>query len=778
MRRLNHKNVLVAVHVATTLMCGALLAINLRVMDNLAGATYYTLAVFIVMAIVGACCGSFIMRAVCRRAQGGRRALGVALFFICLLLLAQLFLAAPSAQEWQRSLSALTRSLPKYHKLLLMSGGLFGFAPALLVVAVAQGALALSGDLLPRKFRKLFFLLILHALGITGYFFANALLVPWGGLCGAMRMAVIWFAFLAGLTLFKRWACMAPFILVAIPLVILDGNKCEVSLIGGSFSRLVHRDSGFARGAPEVIRHTRRHTIARYQDPDYQTICTLDGRPILFGNRFHTARILSAYIPLLLQPECGRVILYGDESALYAPFFQRAGVESVMVVGSGATYSLLRQGDAVAQAQQSMPKIGWHTPRGGCDVFYIAPEPAWMRRGARKLRRGFLRGCARNLNEKGLLALHLDTRVVSQRMLASIVRDFARELPYLQLWCPGAHEWLLIGSRTAIETPSDKMLTFFERDEVAGDLARAGVLSLPEALAGMVCDGAGLVPWMAQCGFERRGAYARSVPALLFDAKPDQLVTPYTVEVYRQQTLEWLRPGELDPTLYQIIRAKAVAYGQARTLAARALWRMDAGRGDLGMGHAREAAKLNPRDSLLTQLADALELEGRRRITLGEFKGGLKCYENLLSFAPGTARSHFGMGYCLRATGDSENAYLHFARAVAAAPEQVAYRMELAQAAAAVGEFTVAEQQYEEILKREPENYEAIFRLSKVLAHKDRADKDVARAIKLAEQLCADTKWQKSEYAFGLADLYIDAGRVLEGMGLKRKLKAEYGEKP
>jgi hypothetical protein len=27
------------------------------------------------------------------------------------------------------------------------------------------------------------------------------------------------------------------------------------------------------------------------------------------------------------------------------------------------------------------------------------------------------------------------------------------------------------------------------------------------------------------------------------------------------------------------------------------------------------------------------------------------------------------------------------------------------------------------------------------------------------------------EYAYGLADIYIDAGRIPEGMGLKRRLK-------
>lgn len=180
---------------------------------------------------------------------------------------------------------------------------------------------------------------------------------------------------------------------------------------------------------------------------------------------------------------------------------------------------------------------------------------------------------------------------------------------------------------------------------------------------------------------------------------------------------------------------------------------------------------MNPRDVLLIDLAEAMELEGRRRISIGDFKGALKCYENLLSFSPGTARAHYGLAYCLRASGDNETAYLHFARAVSAAPGQTGYRMELAQVALAVGEYAEADRQYQEVVKREPSNPEPLFRYAKALAVKERPDKDLAQAVKLAERACVLTRFQNSEYAFGLADLYMDAGRVLEGMGLKRRIK-------
>jgi len=46
----------------------------------------------------------------------------------------------------------------------------------------------------------------------------------------------------------------------------------------------------------------------------------------------------------------------------------------------------------------------------------------------------------------------------------------------------------------------------------------------------------------------------------------------------------------------------------------------------------------------------------------------------------------------------------------------------------------------------------------------------MVRSLALAEQACRVTAWRNREFAYGLANLYMDAGRVLEGMGLKRRL--------
>jgi tetratricopeptide (TPR) repeat protein len=261
----------------------------------------------------------------------------------------------------------------------------------------------------------------------------------------------------------------------------------------------------------------------------------------------------------------------------------------------------------------------------------------------------------------------------------------------------------------------------------------------------------------------------RAPQSVFAKEKPD--LQPITLEGCRQWQAQWILPGELDVDVYLALLDKVGRCRGARVACVTALAETARGRSDAGLDGFRTAAKINPRDALLVQMSEALELEARRRIKIGDFKGGAKCYENLLSFSFETAQAHYGLAYCLRANGDNEASYLHFVRAVAAAPEQNGYRMELAQVALMIGEFAEADRQYQEVLKREANNPETLFRYAMGLVWKERPDKNMAQALKLAERACVLTKWGNTEYAYGLADLYMDAGRVLEGMGLKRRIK-------
>ena len=772
----------VAICVAAGLMMGVLLAAGLRMMDAVAGRTLHTGLMFWGCVGGGLALGYVAVMLAFRRSllRSGTVLMSLLLLMLAASVIVQGICAPRLAMAWQAVLNALTRRETQYLSLLFRTGLLFAALPALVTGAAVRVALQMvrqdaressAGALL-----TLGVLLVLLPVSI-GAGVGSRVLIPWLGF-GVLRVAALWFGVLAGLALARgAWSLLPP-LAVCLVLILAGPTTTDAGLSAGVFSRLVHRDSGFAYGRPVFTHQTRHHGVAAYEDPDYGFVFAQDGRPLLFGNRFHTARTLTAYVPLLLRPSCARAAVFGPEAGRYLPFLARAGVEDLAVGGCDTALLklTLAADDHITGTRAEtapVPRRARLTPRQNYDLIVLAGEPMWMR-GTRKAysSRLFAR-CRSALASGGLVALHVDGRALSARRFAAVVRDFARVFPHMQLWCTGAYDWLLVGSNGMIQSPADQMLACFERQAVMRDFVRARVLALPEALACMVCDGAGVVPWLERTGFESWRANARRVPQIVFSSQEasEELLTPHALEPMRQKTLEWLVPGEMDVGVYQTIRDRTLVCADARTLAARALAQTTAGQGDAGLADARAAAKLNVRDPLLTRLAESLELEGRRRIAIGEFKGGLKCYENLLSFSPGSAHSHYGMGFCLRASGEPETAYLHFARAVAAAPEQIGYRMELAQVAVTVGEYAEADRQYEEILRRKPDHAEALYRYATCLATKERADRNMARALTLAEQACRETGWQNREFAYGLANLYMDAGRVMEGMGLKRRLK-------
>jgi len=779
------KNMLrVSVYAAASLMSGVLLAVWLRVLDAVAGRTVYSLAACVVTVAVGLAAGFAGGGWLFRKSLQPAVVLCAVLLFMAGCLALQLMAVSGIVAGWQRILNDLSRSVWQYGMTLGKTVAFLVLVPSALAgVAARLSLLAYACSPSRQRGQAVTLLVLLGAVpAALGYGAAAGVLVPLAGTESVLRLATLWFGALASLALARGLWSALPFVAVAGALALTHPNDRAPVLADGVFSRLIHRDSGFASGTPIFFHHSRHHTVTVYDDPDYRFVFALDGRPLLFGNRFHTSRTLSGYIPLLLNPGCKKAAVFGPEAGFYLPFFVRAGVGDVAYAGADpdvVKLALAADGDVAGDDMATKPgavrRGATLSPNEAYDLVFLASEPVWMRGTGKAYSRGLFRRCRDALSADGRVALHLDARALSPKRFASIAQTFSREFPDTQVWCTGAYDWLLVGGTKAQPVPADKMLALFEKDAVVRDFARAGVLSVPEVLSCLLCDGTGLAAWLERAGREAACAAAWRAPLTAFRPS-DPVLTPSLLEPCRQRKAEWLQPGTLDEGVVLAIRAKTEQCVGARASAVIALAETSKGLGDAGLSAARAAARLNPRDALLLHFSETLELEARRRIAIGEFKGALRCYENLLSFSPGSARSHYGMGYCLRAGGENEDAYLHFARAVAAAPEQTGYRMEMAQVALTVGEFREADRQFQEVLKREPNNAEALFRYAKGLVVKERPDKDMAKALKLAERACVLTHWDNKEYAFGLGDLYMDAGRVMEGMGLKRCLKA--GVKP
>ena len=772
--------------VAGCLMFGAVLAVWQRVVDALAGRTVYSLLAFCVAVAAGVACGYALAWLPCRRSRKPASLMWCVFLLAACCLVFQLVALTGIVSGWQRLLADATRTFSLFVQTLGKTAAFFFVVPSVLAGVAVRMAVSARQPLTPSAVRALLMGVAWVALG----FAAASASFSAVSVEAFLRMAALWFGALAALAVLSggvqrtagrtMFACV-PFALVMGMLVVLNPGKGSSVLCEGVFGRLVHRDSGFAQGTPVFEHHSRSHTVAAYADPDYQFVFALDGRPVLFGNRFHTARTLTGYVPLLVRPGCKKVAVLGTEAGLFLPFFARAGVKDISYAGADpAVVKLAVAADAYMTGDATCEKATLRshvtlTQPGAYDVLFLVAEPVWVRGTGASYGRPWFTRCRQALAESGIVALHLDARALSPERFAAIASDFVAVFPGVQVWCTGPNDWVLVGGEKEIKTPVDGMLSLFERMPVFRDFVRADGPALPETLACMVCDGKGIGPWLARTGRESAWRTEWLAPSRLFMAERFA-IQPITLEGCRQWKAQWILPGETDVDVYLALLDKVGRNIGGRVAAVTALAKMTKNQREAGLDAAREAAKINPHDALLVNLSESLELEGRRRIKIGDIKGALKCFENLLSFSAGTAFSHYGMGYCLRGNGDNEGAYLHFSRAVAYAPEQSDYRLEMAQSALAVGEFAEADRQYQEVLKREPDNPAVLFLAAKGLAWRERPQKNLAQALKLAERACELTKWENREYAFGLADLYIDAGKVLEGMGLKRRLKE--GVKP
>lgn len=545
-----------------------------------------------------------------------------------------------------------------------------------------------------------------------------------------------------------------------------------------AFARLVYRDSGFAKGKAVFDCRVAGRSVAVYEDSDYGFVFCQDGRPKIFGNRFFTPRTLAGYLPLVLRPGVNRVAVFGGDAGFAVPFLVRGGVASVEVCGAReklvraavAADDAIVRGDAPLAESPVFPKLRYGLSGGEpYDLVCLEPEPVWMRGTAELHSAAMFRDARESVNESGLVTLHLDARVLSTKRFVAVCRDFMRVFPEIQLWNLGLYDWMLVGSKLPIKVQADRSFAFLEQRGVTKDMLRAGIVSLADIFSCLLCDGQGIKDWLDRAESENAVQSAFRLPELVLGNGPSTL-RPNQLESSRCRTLAWLEQGMLDRDMYQAIRAKTERNVEARALAVAALAELERNNGK-GLEAARDAGRMNPRDILLTQFAGSLELEGRRRIALGDFQGARKCYEHMMLFDAKGALANYGMGYCLRAQGENQAAFQHFVHAVNAAPEQIGYRFELAQVAGVLNDFDEAERQYRVILKIDPKNAEAYFRCAKLLCNRERGKPDFDTAVRFAEKACVLTKWKNREYAYGLSEVYMSAGRTLEGMGLKRRLK-------
>ena len=510
----------------------------------------------------------------------------------------------------------------------------------------------------------------------------------------------------------------------------------------GAFLHVATRDSGFAKGRPVAVERRDGHVIALFDDEDYPGgVTTLDGRPIETGTRFRSTRLLTSLIPYFEMPTAKTVAVLGDEAMFYEKPLVEAGLK-------------------LQDAKDDAP----------VDILLVAPGPDWQV-GADTPAAADWKRYAKRLSKGGVAALHINARLLSQARLKGILADFRAAFIHYHLWCTGRMDYVLTSGGNVL---ADEAADLFDNPKAYAAFVAADAVSPAELFACYVGTDFEVDPVFFEVPAQGHAAATWTAPRLAFSPPPTNhlaAVKPGLVTTYYVPSLAWVKQGVLEGEVF-----KSLTNGLFRAQAARreALLGFDeADRGDSTNAIERwsSAAKANPRDPLLRSLADSLDLEGRRFLRIGNVNGAIRCYENRLLIRPEDVAAVHNFGVCLKKSGHHDIAASIFAKAVTMDPETDEHRLELVACCAASHKEDIACRQLDVLMKRHPADPALKMRAAKLLCLKSNKVRDETRAIELAEEAVRLTGWKDRAYVQALADVYIDAGRTLMGMGLKKKMR-------
>ena len=379
--------------------------------------------------------------------------------------------------------------------------------------------------------------------------------------------------------------------------------------------------------------------------------------------------------------------------------------------------------------------------------------------------------CTAYTNGVALPYRRIDGRLLSMARLKGILAECRRDFGEYKFWCIGRYDYLVTPS---CEVAADRLLALFDDPKMFRKFAEAGVYAVADLYACYVGADYEVEPALANVSeYGSLRAWLTSA-RLAFSPQPGgdlapvrpALVTPLDV-----RPVDGLVPGSADGMIFTSVTGRIAAVQRARRDVILGLDAGDRGISTNALDHWARAAKVNPRDPILANLADSLDMEGRRRLRIGDVNGALQCYENRIVVSPHDVAAIHNFGVCLKKGGHPEMAARVFLKAITMDPRTDEHRLEFVGCAAASGHLDAASRQMEVLMAHNPGDPYLKMRAAKLLALAKNPLRNETRAVKLAEDAVTLTKWRNRALVQGLADVYIEAGRVLMGMGLKKRMK-------
>jgi len=329
-------------------------------------------------------------------------------------------------------------------------------------------------------------------------------------------------------------------------------------------------------------------------------------------------------------------------------------------------------------------------------------------------------------------SIHFDARLKSMAQMRALDESLMAKWYGYRLWCIGRWDYVFI-EKSGPENGKDKPFTddvrtsdvFTRFSDKFDDFAAAGIYTPSQLFACYVGDeeeaGPALVrsaTWQFFPLLDRLWAWA--LPGrLAFKPVPHGArgpIRPGFLTPKEQPSFQWLKKGESDANVYIDFLDATAATQHARRKVLVGFDLADAGGASATNSITlwSAAAKVNPRDPMLMNLADTLDQQGRRFLAIGNIKGAMNCYENRILVQPHDVAAVHNFGVCLKRGGHFAAAAQLFMKASKMTPDNEPHLLEFADCAAAAQHHEDALKVLEAILKQKPGDREIERRIKKI----------------------------------------------------------------
>ena len=325
----------------------------------------------------------------------------------------------------------------------------------------------------------------------------------------------------------------------------------------------------------------------------------------------------------------------------------------------------------------------------------------------------------RNMCDRGVPS-HVDPElfalgVMTVARFKCLLEDFKRQKGSYRLWCFGRFDYCLTPS---VKVDFGKVLARFSDEKLFERFAAARLYSPAALFACYMGDAAEIDPAFADVPAYGRLKDFFTAPRVLFRPALDGALAPVDAARFMPFDVKfpaWIERGSADAAMFLDFEDRYETAQEARREALIGFGYAERGMPTNAIACWAKAAKANPRDPLLMELAEALDREARSHLAIGNVNGALRCYEHRIEVFPKDVAAIHNFGLCMKKAGHPELAAGVFARAVELDPLQDAHRLELIDSADAGGHPDVAVRQIDVLLKRHPDDLELKKRRTRIL---------------------------------------------------------------